>query len=54
MSHQNVVIAQGVYEALNRGDLAAMLERIDPDFEGRQRDDAPEGYTPSGCATRCG
>ena len=42
MSHQNVEIVQGAYEALNRGDLAAVLEKIDPDFEWWQRNDAPE------------
>jgi ketosteroid isomerase-like protein len=33
MSHQNVDIVQGFYEALNGGNLAAVLEKIDPDFE---------------------
>src|SRR5450631_418829 len=43
MSQENVEIVQGVYEALNRGDLAAVLEKIDPDFEWWPRNDAPAG-----------
>jgi uncharacterized protein len=42
MSQKNVEVVQGVYETLNRGDLAAVLGRIDPDFEWWARDNAPE------------
>ena len=43
MSHRNVEIVQGVYAALNREDLPAVLEKIDPDFEWWPRNDAPGG-----------
>jgi ketosteroid isomerase-like protein len=50
MSHQNVEIVQGVYEALNRGDLAAVLEKIDPDFEWWQNT-STDTYSPETAAS---
>jgi ketosteroid isomerase-like protein len=42
MSRQNVEIMRRHYEAVNRNDLTAMLERIDPDAEWWDRADDPD------------
>ena len=38
----NVEVVRRVYEALNRRDVTAALEEIDPSFESSDRGDAPE------------
>jgi ketosteroid isomerase-like protein len=45
MSQENVEVVQRRYEALNRGDLAAMVELTDPDAVWWDRSDDPWGST---------
>ena len=33
MSEENVEMVRRIYEAFNRGDIGAMVEDLDPDFE---------------------
>src|SRR5437899_2767581 len=42
MSHENVEVVRRHYEAFNRGDLAAVFERIDPNAEWWDRADDPD------------
>jgi uncharacterized protein len=52
MSEQNKSLVRAAYEAYGRGDLAAMLEIIDPDLEWTYLDPSQEDPQPQTCHGR--
>lgn len=45
MAEANVEALQRGYEALNRGDLSAVLELLDPDIEWQEPEPSPDAGT---------
>jgi hypothetical protein len=52
MSHDNVRIVQAVYGARGRGDLAALLPHLDPEFVAYESDALPYAGCPTGDPAR--
>jgi ketosteroid isomerase-like protein len=46
MSRENVETLRAAYDAWNRGDLEAVLERLDPDLEWEENPDVYPGLDP--------
>ena len=52
MSQENAELIRGAYQAYASGDLAAMLELVDPELEWTYLDPALEHPTPQVCHGR--
>jgi len=52
MSNENADLIRGAYQAYANGDLAAMLELVDPDLEWTYLDPTLERHTPQVCHGR--
>src|SRR5436305_11410810 len=50
MSQENVEVVKRHYEAVNRGDIAALLGAVDPDCVWWDRDDDPDAAVHRGVA----